>query len=122
MSQNFKFWLGVCYLDEMCPDWQSKIDDLLQVPFAYGKHEVHYNSIVDHCLSHVHILLVFPFTTTFKHALSVFNFLSSDDSICCYHCEPVSSPSSALQYLSLHSHSLSYSNGFDLLIPIPPFN
>lgn len=73
---NAKYWLGVGYPENMIPDWESKIYDLFQLPFAYCAHSLDVDSKSEHRKNHVHFILVFPNTTTYNHALTVFNSLS----------------------------------------------
>lgn len=72
-----KYWVGVLYIENMLPDWEERIDDIMQVPFAYCVHNLDVDSSSEHRKDHVHIILVFPNTTTYKHAMNVFDLLSA---------------------------------------------
>ena len=80
---NAKYWVAILYPENMVEDWQERISDLVQVPFSYCIHD-------KDCLEdseevrkvHVHLLLAFPNTTTYNHALSVFQELQSNCAIC----------------------------------------
>jgi len=99
MSGNAKYWSGVCYPENMISDWEIKIGDLLQVPYAYALHNLDHDSKSEHRKDHVHVILAFSNTTTQKHALSVFNLLSNSDSYCCSTCQAVISIRHVYDYL-----------------------
>lgn len=116
MSGNAKYWSGVCYPENMLSDWQIKIGDLLQVPFAYAIHDLDHDSKSDHRKDHVHVVLAFPNTTTQKHALSVFNLLSSDGFTCCSTCQAVISIRHVYDYL-IHDTDSCLKQGKELYTP-----
>lgn len=75
-----KYWEAILYPENMVEDWQDKISELLQVPFAYCIH--------DKCTTskngedrkvHVHIITAYKNTTTENHAFKVFNRLSKPE-------------------------------------------
>ena len=35
---NAKYWWAVLYQENMRSDWEDKISELVQIPFAYCKH------------------------------------------------------------------------------------
>lgn len=76
-SKN-RYWTGVGYLENMLPDWQSRCSDLLQVPFAYCIHSSDVDIKSEHRKDHVHFVIAFSNTTTYKHALEVLQTLSGD--------------------------------------------
>lgn len=73
-----RYWVGVLYPENMKDGWQETICEDLQIPFAYCVHDKDVDSASNERKTHVHLILVFPNTTTYQHALSVFNLLSSD--------------------------------------------
>lgn len=75
--QKARYWVGVLYPENMVEGWQSKIPDLVEVPFAYAVHDKCVDDEDDGRKVHVHMILVFPNTTTYNHAMSVFNLLSA---------------------------------------------
>lgn len=77
MSDKARYWVGVLYPENMLADWESKIFDLIQLPFAYCIHNLDKDSKSEHRKDHVHLIVVFPNTTTKKHALEVFDLLSA---------------------------------------------
>lgn len=78
-----KYWVGVCYLENMVEDWETKIYDLLELPFAYCVHTMDKDTKSEHRKDHVHIMLAFNNTTTENWARTVYNRLSSPGRICC---------------------------------------
>ena len=99
MSKS-KYWVGVCYPENMSSTWQSDISDTVQVPFAYCIHDKDLLKDGDESRKvHVHIVLVFPNTTTQRHALSVFNLLSASGRVCCPMCQPIINIRSKYDYL-----------------------
>lgn len=91
MAQNTKtkYWTGVLYPENMLPDWEDRIGDIVQVPYAYCKHYIDKDSKSEHRKDHVHIILVFSNTTTYNHALSVFSLLSAEGKKAINYCERV---------------------------------
>lgn len=73
-----RFWTGVLYPENMKEDWEIAIGDIVQYPYAYCKHSQDKDSKSEHRKDHVHLILAFPNTTTYKHALSVFSLLSAE--------------------------------------------
>ncbi len=78
-----RYWNGICYQENMRPDWREAIDDLIQLPYAYCEHTLDKDSKSEHRKDHVHVIVVFNNTTTQKYALSVMNLLSTEGKTCC---------------------------------------
>lgn len=76
MSDKARYWNAVLYPENMIPDWQDKIYDLLQLPFAYCVHDMDKDSKSEHRKDHVHMILAFPNTTTYNFAFKTFDKLS----------------------------------------------
>ena len=72
---NAKYWWAVLYQENMRPDWEYKISELFQIPYAYCKHTKDTDTKSEHRKDHVHIIIAFPNTTTYNHALGVFSKL-----------------------------------------------
>lgn len=93
MSENrilkARYWWAVLYPENMIEDWQSKIDDEVQVPFAYCVHSDDSDSKGDHRKDHVHLILAFPNTTTYKHALDIFKLLGEKAVNTCKACNSI---------------------------------
>lgn len=77
MASNARFWTAVLYPENMLEDWETDIGDIVQLPYAYCKHDTDTDTQSVHRKDHVHIILAFPNTTTFNHAKSVFDLLSA---------------------------------------------
>lgn len=77
MINKARYWTGVLYPENMIDDWQEEIGDLLQLPYVYCIHDKDLDNDGDSRKVHVHLMIVFPNTTTQKHAMSVFDVLSA---------------------------------------------
>ena len=73
-----KFWTGVLYPENMRPEWELEIGDLLQLPYAYCLHSRDRDTNSEHRKDHIHLIIAFPNTTTYNHAMKVFGQLSAD--------------------------------------------
>lgn len=82
-----RYWWAVLYQENMRPDWREKIDDLVQLPYVYCEHTADKDSKSEHRKDHVHLIVVHPNTTTYKHAMSIFNLLSADGKKALNKCE-----------------------------------
>lgn len=96
---NARFWVGVLYPENMRPDWQDTLPDIVQLPYAYCIHSADKDSKSEHRKDHVHLILVFPNTTTYNHALKVFGLLSADGKKAVNKCEAVINIRHAYDYL-----------------------
>lgn len=88
MPKN-KYWTAVLYPENMIPSWKDDIGNLLQLPYAYCVHNADLTESEEQRKEHVHLIIVFPNTTTYKHAFSVFDKLSAPGSRALNTCEPV---------------------------------
>lgn len=70
-----RYWWAVLWVENLEDGWRDKIDDTIQVPFAYCVHGKDTDTKSEHRKDHVHLLLAFPNTTTYQHALKVFKLL-----------------------------------------------
>lgn len=98
-----RYWVGVCYPENMQPDWQDKIGDLLQLPYCYCIHD---KDLLDpkseeeeNRKVHVHIIIVYGNTTTYNSALQTFNSLSKEGAVCCPFCESIINIKNKYEYL-----------------------
>ena len=66
-----RYWNFVLYPESMIENWQDKIEDILEYPFAYAIHDKDVDSEDEIRKTHVHILVAFPNTTTYKHVLEM---------------------------------------------------
>lgn len=74
--------MAVCWLENMIPDWQNHLDMLIQNPYCYCIHDKDFDSTGEARKPHVHIMITFPNTTTYKHAVKIFNRFSADYKQC----------------------------------------
>lgn len=84
MANNVKarYWVAVAYPENMIDDWKVTIGDVLGLPGAYCVHDKDmlgkHKGKEDHeRKEHVHIMLAFPNTTTYKRAMEVFSSLNA---------------------------------------------
>lgn len=84
-----RFWTGVLYPENMREDWKEVIGDTLQYPYAYCQHSQDKDSKSEHRKDHVHLIVAFPNTTTYKHALNVMDLLSAEGKKAINKCEAV---------------------------------
>ena len=80
-----KYWVAVLYPESLIINWERFIYDLVQVPFAYCVHDKDKDGHNGDRKTHVHLVLAFPNTTTYKHALETFQRLQPN----CNYCEQV---------------------------------
>lgn len=99
MSDKARYWCAVLYPENMIPDWQDKIYDLLQLPFAYCIHNLDVDSKSEHRKDHVHMILVFPNTTTYNYAFKIFDKLSLSNRCALNKIEAVASIRGSYDYL-----------------------
>lgn len=99
MINKSRYMNCVLYPENMIPDWELVLDDIIQVPFAYCKHNLDVDSKSEHRKDHVHMLLAFPNTTTLNHAINVANLLSVPGKLCCSTCQAAISVRSSYDYL-----------------------
>lgn len=97
--QKNKYWVGVLYPENMVDDWENIIGDILELPYCYCLHNSDNDSKSEHRKDHLHLIIVFPNTTTYNHALSVFNKLSSPGKQCINTCQPIINIRSKYEYL-----------------------
>ena len=94
-----RFWTGVLYPENMREDWEVQIGDIVQYPYAYCKHTQDKDTKSEHRKDHVHIILAFPNTTTYKHAMGVFSLLSAEGKKALNKCEAVIGIRNVYDYL-----------------------
>lgn len=82
-----RYWWAVLYQENMIPNWEEALADLVQVPYAYCCHTADVDSKSEHRKDHVHLILVFPNTTTYKHVLTIFGLLSAPGKKCVNTCQ-----------------------------------
>lgn len=112
-----RFWTGVLYLENMIEDWEMEIGDVVQVPYSYCIHNLDVDGNSEHRKDHVHIILAFPNTTTYKHAFGVFDLLSAEGKHALNKIEAVISIRSAYEYL-IHNTETCKKKGKYLYEPV----
>ena len=94
-----RFWNGVLYPENMLPDWEQRIGDILELPYTYCIHDKDLEKDGDDRKVHVHIIIAFPNTTTKKHAFNVFNLLSDTGKKALSDCKAVINIRGSYDYL-----------------------
>ncbi len=97
--EKARFWAGVLYPENMREDWKEDIGDILQHPYAYCVHTQDRDSKSEHRKDHVHLIVAFPNTTTYKHALNVMGLLSAEGKRAINKCEAVVGIRNVYDYL-----------------------
>lgn len=77
-----RYWSAVVWLENLRPDWEDVIDDILEFPFAYCVHTMDKDSTSEHRKDHAHIMIAFNNTTTYNNAFNIFMKLSAEGSKC----------------------------------------
>lgn len=97
--EKARFWTGVLYPENMREDWQDIVGDTLQYPYAYCIHTQDTDAKSEHRKDHVHLIVAFPNTTTYKHALNVMDLLSADGKKAINKCEAIIGIRNVYDYL-----------------------
>lgn len=74
-----RYWVGILYPENMRSDWQEEIASIVELPFAYCVHDKDLKNDGDCAKTHVHIILAWPNTTTYKRAYTIFKMLEAPD-------------------------------------------
>ena len=98
-GQKAKYWWAVMYPENMVPGWQNDIDEILQLPYAYCIHDQDTDEENEERKIHLHLIIAFPNTTTYNHALGVFSELNARGKIAVNECKRVISMRQAYNYL-----------------------
>ena len=95
-----RYWWAVLYPENMVPNWESELDDLIQLPHCYCIHDKDLLKDGDEQRKvHVHMIICFSNTTTYRNALNVFQRLSTPGQKCCNKCEAIINVRYAYDYL-----------------------
>lgn len=78
ITTKARYWVGVGYPENMRSDWKEVIGEVLQIPYAYCVHDKDKDKADDSRKEHVHIMIAFGNTTTYKSALSIMQGLSAE--------------------------------------------
>lgn len=98
-SGKTRYWVAVLYPENMIDTWEEDIGDIVQLPYAYCFHDISKDTKSEHRKDHVHMILVWPNTTTYKSALAVFNALSKHGKNCLSTCQRCISIRGSYDYL-----------------------
>lgn len=85
-KDKYRYFVAVLYPESMVENWEEEIGDILQVPYCYCLHDKDLLKESDEERKpHIHCIIAFPNTTTWKHAVDVFKGLMPS----CVYCEPI---------------------------------
>lgn len=98
-QQKAKYWVAILYPESMKQGWQDDIDDIIELPYAYCVHDQDLDKDGDDRKAHVHLMIAFPNTTTYNHALQIFAELSADGKTAVSTCKRVISVRRMYNYL-----------------------
>lgn len=87
VTSKSRHWVAVIWFDHLRPDWKEQLDALIQNPYCYCIHDRDHDQEGAPRKLHMHLMIAFPNTTTYKHALSIFqSFSDSSGEKCCNTC------------------------------------
>lgn len=69
--EKAKYWTFIGYPESMVSNWKDVLADTFQIPVAYCVHDKDKDGHDGDRKDHVHFVLAFPNTTTYKHVLSL---------------------------------------------------
>ena len=77
---NARYWWAVMYPENMIEDWEKNISRIIQHPYCYCIHDKDLRrESKEERKKHIHLIIAFPNTTTYNHALNVFSRLNAPD-------------------------------------------
>lgn len=99
ITTKARYWTAVGYVENMRDDWQEVIGSLLQYPYVYCVHDKDKQGDGDDRKVHVHIVVAYGNTTTYKSALALFRRLNKEGCEAFNTCEPVANIRYIYDYL-----------------------
>lgn len=75
-----RYWWAIMYPENMVDNWEKRISDIIQMPYAYCIHDkdLANEEREEERKKHVHIIIAWNNTTTKNNALSVFKKLNAE--------------------------------------------
>ena len=89
ITTKARYWTAVGYVENMRGDWRDVIGELLQYPYEYIVHDKDKQGDGDDRKTHVHIVIAYGNTTTYKSALALFRKLNAEGKEAFPTCQPV---------------------------------
>lgn len=74
--EKARYWTAVLYPESMIDDWDNKIADIIQFPVAYCIHDKDKDGHDGDRKTHIHLVIAYSNTTTYKSVLSLVQELS----------------------------------------------
>lgn len=99
ITTKARYWTAVGYTDNMRDDWQEVIANQLQYPYVYCIHDKDKQGDGDDRKTHVHIVVAYGNTTTYKTALALFRKLNKEGCEAFNTCQPVANIRYMYDYL-----------------------
>lgn len=100
MAEKSRYWVAVVYNENMLEDWQDRIDDIIELPFAYCVHDKDtLSDSVEGRKVHTHIMVANNGPTTYKRMMALFEKLSAPGKSCVNTCKDVFSVRRMYNYL-----------------------
>lgn len=94
-----RYWVGILYTENMIENWQETIAEKLQLPFVYCIHDKDVDQNGEVRKHHVHLMIAFRNTTTYKHAMETFKVLEAPGKEAINKCEKVRGVRFMYEYL-----------------------
>lgn len=82
-NERTRYWCAVLYPENMIDNWENDIGAILQYPYAYCIHDSDLNEDGTARKKHVHLIIAFTNTTTYKNAFTIINGLSKTGLMAC---------------------------------------
>lgn len=87
VTSKARTWVAILWVENLRPDWENVLERIIQNPFVYCVHDKDVDADGNPRKPHIHLMISFPNTTTYKHAMSIFSCFSvSFDRPCCNTC------------------------------------
>lgn len=104
MADKKRVYSAILYLENLHPDWQDRVESVLQLPSAYAIHD-HPADLRSEKKPHVHLIVQWFGPVTSKNALGTINdALSAPGCVCCSTVQSVNSVRHMYNYL-IHASS-----------------
>ncbi|MBC9710079.1 MAG: hypothetical protein H9W80_12775 [Enterococcus sp.] len=108
-KSNGRYFWAVLWTENLVDGWEDMLDDLLQLPYCYCVHDKDKDKEGQPRKKHIHMIIAFPNSTTYKHALDVFKSLGEN---AVNSCETIFNVRYAYDYLIHNTKSAQKANKF----------
>lgn len=94
-----RYWVAVLYPENMRPDWERDIGDILGLPYCYCVHNKDKDQQGDQRKCHVHLIIAFGNTTTESRAKQIIDQLADEGKVACPGVQAVNNIRHMYEYL-----------------------